>query len=516
VGASGRVAVKLLDFGIAKLVGETAVDRPVTRPGANVGTAMYMAPEQWGCRSRDGNPAVDHRVDVFALGLLTCELLTGEPLLRGDSLSDFQRASEEIGVHVSTGGLRHLDGRLARVIGRALARDRVDRPATAGEFAAMFREAALRAESARGNVGTTGTRHRSPARADEAPSSYQLVAQLVVESHFGAGTIEFYWGDLTKPPPGFFFDTLVVSAFPGDHEPTDTALIGGLARHGISVAALAEKPWVDLRSVANCWVSRELTREETSLPIGRILCFEPPDEAPPGEHIGDIFRCLVAAFGEVDSAQTVAMPLVAAGDRGTPAHEIIPPLIETSVEWMRRGLPLRRLLVVARDRAQAFGLAKWVHGLKHLAEAPSSRRHLQSSGADVFVSHTFDDLPIAMHVAERIRAVRPETSVRLGGMPGAGGSGWGSDSFDELDSSTIVVPLLSRPYLEAKACLEQYNAALYRHRASPDGVLYPLLVADASVPPYVDTFGFMDCRDPKRIEVAARRLAAILDAREKV
>jgi eukaryotic-like serine/threonine-protein kinase len=65
-------AVKILDFGIAKLLREEGPTK--TRPGCVVGTPTYMAPEQW----QPGDP-IDHRTDIYALGCLFFELLSGRP-----------------------------------------------------------------------------------------------------------------------------------------------------------------------------------------------------------------------------------------------------------------------------------------------------------------------------------------------------------------------------------------------------------------------------------------------------
>ncbi len=65
--------VKIADFGIAKLVGQTAPDAALTGAGEVVGTLNYMAPEQ-----RDKPQTVDHRADIFSLGVVLYELLTGE------------------------------------------------------------------------------------------------------------------------------------------------------------------------------------------------------------------------------------------------------------------------------------------------------------------------------------------------------------------------------------------------------------------------------------------------------
>ena len=66
--------VKIADFGIAKLVGQTTVpDAGLTGAGDVVGTLNYMAPEQ-----REKPLTVDHRADIFSLGVVFYELLTGE------------------------------------------------------------------------------------------------------------------------------------------------------------------------------------------------------------------------------------------------------------------------------------------------------------------------------------------------------------------------------------------------------------------------------------------------------
>ena len=63
--------VKLLDFGIAKLLAADDGSKVKTRTGIPIGTPYYMSPEQ--CRGKD----VDHRTDYYAFGIVTYQLLTG-------------------------------------------------------------------------------------------------------------------------------------------------------------------------------------------------------------------------------------------------------------------------------------------------------------------------------------------------------------------------------------------------------------------------------------------------------
>jgi predicted Ser/Thr protein kinase len=68
-----RGRVKIADFGLAKLLGRTPVELTLTASHQIMGTLHYMAPEQF-----DRPLSVDHRADIYSLGVVFYELLTGE------------------------------------------------------------------------------------------------------------------------------------------------------------------------------------------------------------------------------------------------------------------------------------------------------------------------------------------------------------------------------------------------------------------------------------------------------
>lgn len=82
----GGERAKILDFGIAKIVGDSTAVQPFTRTNALMGTPYYMSPEQ--CRSaRD----TDHRSDLYAVGCIGYEMLCGGPPFRTESLWELLR-----------------------------------------------------------------------------------------------------------------------------------------------------------------------------------------------------------------------------------------------------------------------------------------------------------------------------------------------------------------------------------------------------------------------------------------
>ena len=130
----GRV-IKLLDFGIAKLLyGENAADG-LTAPGTMIGTPHAMAPEQIRCEALDG------RADIYSLGVLSFLLLTGNyPFRHKDTraltLMHLQmpppRPSEVAAVPTA----------VDEVVLKCMAKSPDDRYASVPEFIAAFRDAA--------------------------------------------------------------------------------------------------------------------------------------------------------------------------------------------------------------------------------------------------------------------------------------------------------------------------------------------------------------------------------------
>ncbi|HEY8142873.1 MAG TPA: serine/threonine-protein kinase [Kofleriaceae bacterium] len=158
----GGDAVKILDFGIAKLNDASSV--AVTNDKFSMGTPLYMSPEQWAATG-----SVDHRTDVYALGVVLHFMLTGRHPFEGSSPVSLMRlhTSQPPALASSHGAPIAADP----VIAKALAKDREERHRRAGELHAAFSEA-FRAE-----VSTV------PPAAATGPRARQRVVALAATEH---------------------------------------------------------------------------------------------------------------------------------------------------------------------------------------------------------------------------------------------------------------------------------------------------------------------------------------------
>jgi serine/threonine-protein kinase len=129
--------VKLLDFGISKvLVEESASD--LTSTGMVLGTAYYLAPEQ-----ARGTKKIDHRVDIYAMGVILYEALTGERPFEGETYNEvmFKIAGEPFKTPRSLNP--SISPAVEQVIIKAMAIDPNDRFSTALEMCEALEKAAV-------------------------------------------------------------------------------------------------------------------------------------------------------------------------------------------------------------------------------------------------------------------------------------------------------------------------------------------------------------------------------------
>lgn len=201
VGRFGEVQV--MDWGLAKVLdgatGDAGAELPASpevesrsgesRIGSVVGTPAYMAPEQ---ADGAGRP-VDQRADVFGLGSILCEILTGQPAFYGESSEDSHRQAALADTRQALDRLAACRGdpALVRLAQDCLAADPADRPRHAGDVADRIesyrRSLAARLKDAELSQATAAAR----AAARRARSRLAFVASTALLAAIGAGA--WWW-----------------------------------------------------------------------------------------------------------------------------------------------------------------------------------------------------------------------------------------------------------------------------------------------------------------------------------
>src|SRR5262245_4973065 len=164
---SGRHA-SVTDFGVAKAVSEATGRNQLTTAGVALGTPYYMAPEQ-----AAADPNIDHRVDIYAVGAMGYELLTGKPPFTGGTAAEILRAHVTRAPEPVTSRRSACPPQLGAVIMRCLEKRPADRWQSAEELLNQLEPLATPS----GGVTPTQTR---PVAAVQVAKPKRLIAVMIL------------------------------------------------------------------------------------------------------------------------------------------------------------------------------------------------------------------------------------------------------------------------------------------------------------------------------------------------
>jgi hypothetical protein len=325
----------------------------------------------------------------------------------------------------------------------------------------------------------------------------QTLATWAIEVGGKVQSIELLQGDLSHLPPEHAVDLLVVSAFQGDYLPTPTSLIGGLDRVGLSVGELAEDKEVDLRQPFSCWLSKPVP---TKFHFRRILCIESGWHGTPPEITDDLFRALSPYLLTELPNSSIAMPIIGSGDQGWPPELMLQTILDTTVQWLERGLPLRTLKIVVHRPDVAEQVRQVFEASKANKTRAASKDTCKSY--DIFVSYAREDIDIAGYLVDKLRRDEQSIQIFYDQSDLREGASWPLQIAMALDASRRVVALYSLSYWRSKNCQSEFLAAFTRQNDTGGTILFPIYLSDVNIPYLFRNLQFSDCRVRSREKVA--------------
>jgi serine/threonine protein kinase len=241
----GRELIKLVDFGIAKLIDDEGRKEQLTRAGTVFGTPRYMSPEQ------ASGGKLDERTDLYATGLILYEMLTGRPPFVSDDAATLLR------MHILAPPPElppSVPAALAAVVAKLLEKSRNDRYASAREVIDVLERLRPSLASAAPAIVVSGAAMTGPASTPSMATAFESTgASMAIAAppvpppppnhSFATGPIappppppnhSFATGPIAPPPPppnhSFVTGPLAAPAWPSG----DTG--------GISAGSLAPPP----------------------------------------------------------------------------------------------------------------------------------------------------------------------------------------------------------------------------------------------------------------------------------
>lgn len=288
-------------------------------------------------------------------------------------------------------------------------------------------------------------------------------------------------------------DILTVSAFSCHYHPTPGTMLRALAQTGISVMDLAEAPAMDLRLLCNVWLSEEVGPAQ--IPVGRIGCVETVfggfregepviDEQGLLNAIKSYFRMLDIAAIHGVKMDTVAMPLLGAGNQKISADLTLIPIINECVQFLHRNVSVRRIFFVEYSPSKAFRMARTLESTYAVTHQQPPEKVCSTPGDTlVFISHSGKDRNVAINLSAKLEA----RGIRTWFAPrDIHTTDYATAIAEGIRNATHFVVILSKNSMGSQHVLNEIDLAF---KKLPDRIRFrPLRIDDEEFAPAFDYY----------------------------
>jgi hypothetical protein len=208
------------------------------------------------------------------------------------------------------------------------------------------------------------------------------------------------------------------------------------------------------------------------------------------------------------TTNSIAMPLLGAGDQGHHPAPMMTALLEAATHWFALGVPIDTLKIVEINPARA-SIAR--QSFQEFKKQMVGLSRVTSSKYDVFISYAHEDSEQANEIASKLSDAKLE--VFMDRLSIDIGRSWQAEIFSAMDDCRKVVTVYSPEYLASDVCKEEFNVAYARQRERK-GVLVPLYLRTTVLPTFIELIQYIDAREgmgaiwPALVQACDREAAA--------
>jgi TIR domain len=212
-----------------------------------------------------------------------------------------------------------------------------------------------------------------------------------------------------------------------------------------------------------------------------------------------------------------------------PREEMLTAILAAAGRWMEFGLPLNRLRIVMHRRdprnAAIAAFDDFAHAFQRTGSTPGSAATTEATpvrmgnerDATVFVSYAHaDGRSFADEIRWHISEIAPNVRTLLDIADIDVGLYWQTRIAELIQSSNMVVLVVTEGFWQSNVCLEEYNMARVLDSDRGGGVLFPIYARSCDLPLHFRILNYADCReaDQTRLREACDRLVATLGPRK--
>ncbi len=303
----------------------------------------------------------------------------------------------------------------------------------------------------------------------------KLYERKIVTAH-GEKTVTVLAGDVLEI--GERIDVLTVSSFARDYTPTPFSLFGAMLDAGIDVEALAEKPYIDLRSRCDVWLSDAV--EGAGCDIGRIGCVEMRSLVE-RTALSSSLDAIRAYFHLLDLAsisgvelRTLAMPALGAGEQGVSASLTVIPIVNECVSFLRRNPACERVIFFDINEGRAAAFAGALCEMYSLLD--THEQVVEKKSPLAFISYSSKDKNVADNLCNKLES----RGVRVWYAPRNVVGPYATAIMKGIKEADYFIVIVSGNSLTSQHVLNEIDNA---HSRLPDLKFKPLRLDDMALTP---------------------------------